>query len=427
MTIRMMRVTGINKDFDIEISLVGSKSESNRALMICHYGGLAARVKNLSTSDDTILLSNILRKISMETVATSFHDNPAIIDCANAGSVLRFLATALSFRNGDYILTGCGRMLKRPVGDLVETLRAMGADIKYLGEAGFPPLKIHGKTFAKTVDEMSQINVNISKSSQFASSILLMLPTVKTIPETILHLDGDLSSLPYIDMTIDIMRDFGAKVERSGREIAVQPSEYQNVEYVVESDWTCASCWYEFVALSEHGRVKIRNLKLDSKQGDAVAAEWFEQLGVKTVCDGNDIIIEKNNSIVGRQVSFDFINNPDLYPAIAATCAGLNIKGRFTGLRNLVHKESDRVAAMAAELSKINSVQTCHGASPPIKLDSHDDHRIAMALAPLAMKIGAIEINNAEVVSKSYPYFWEEMKNVVSTESLGRSGKISLA
>ena len=148
----------------------------------------------------------------------------------------------------------------------------------------------------------------------------------------------------------------------------------------------------------------MRNLRLDSKQGDAVTAKWFEDFGVKTIQDGNDIIIEKNNPIIKKQLSFDFINNPDLYPTIAATCAGLGVEGRFTGLRNLVHKESDRVAAMVTELKKNNI------------FDSHNDHRIAMALAPLAMKIGAIEINNAEVVSKSYPGFWEEINPILMSK-----------
>lgn len=397
----MMRIAGINSGFDIEVNLVGSKSESNRALMICHYGGFAPRLRNLSTSDDTLLLSDILQKVSVETNGIQPHDNPVVIDCENAGTVMRFMATALSFRDGDYILTGCDRMLKRPVGDLVNALRTMGADIEYAGKDGFPPLKIHGNT--KFPATYRDIHVDVSKSSQFASSILLMLPVVKTFSDTSLYLDGNLSSLPYIDMTIDIMRKFGAEVERNDRVVVVRPSEYQNVEYVVESDWTCASYWYEIVALSESGRVIIHDLKLDSKQGDAVVAKWFEQFGVTTVKDGDNIIIEKNNSIVIKRLSFDFIDNPDLYPTIAATCAGLCVEGQFTGLGNLVHKESDRVAAMTAELLKKNC------------FDSHNDHRIAMALAPLAMKIGAVEINNAEVVSKSYPNFWEEITPILTS------------
>ena len=385
--------------FDVAVDLVGSKSESNRALMIGYYGGFTPHVKNLSESDDTKLLNGIINKIG----------DKRIIDCQNAGTVLRFLATALVFRVGDWILTGSDRMLQRPVGDLVDALRTMGADIEYMGQDGFPPLKIHGNNIVETHGRASlPIHIDITRSSQFASSILLAMPVVETRHGTSLHLGGDLSSLPYIDMTIDMMRKFGADVHRDGRDIFLQPSDYKDVEYTVESDWTCASYWYEIVAFSENGRARLRNLHLDSKQGDAIVAKWFEQFGVMSVQDGNDVIIEKSVETFSETsqnnhncvLQFDFINNPDLYPTIAATCAGLNVEGRFTGLRNLAHKESDRVAAMNMELSKKNI------------FDSHNDHRIAMALAPLAMKIGAIEINNADVVSKSYPNYWKEVQKI---------------
>ena len=399
-----MQITGVNKNFDVDVDLVGSKSESNRVLMIGYYGGFTPRVKNLSTSDDTVLLSKLLNSLS-------YPSYPKKIDCANAGTVLRFLATALAFREGEWILTGSERMLQRPVGALVDALRTMGADIEYMGQEGFPPLTIHGKSPVRTdrVCPSQRINVDITRSSQFASSILLAMPVFHTFQETSLHLDGDLSSLPYIDMTIDIMCHFSAHVKRDGRDIFVQYSDYQDVEYTVESDWTCASYWYEMVAFSENGRARLRNLHLDSKQGDAIVAKWFEQFGVKSIQDGNDVIIEKTSVRTDRvcpsdrAYSFDFINNPDLYPTIAATCAGLGVEGKFTGLRNLKHKESDRVAAMTAELSRVGTGRV---------FNSHNDHRIAMALAPLAMKIGAIEIDNADVVSKSYPNFWQEFNKL---------------
>ena len=405
-----MQITGVNRNFDVTVNLVGSKSESNRALMIGYYGGFTPRVTHLSSSDDTRLLIGILDSIS-------YPSNPEEINCQNAGTVMRFLATALSFRTGEWILTGSDRMLQRPVGDLVDALRKMDADIEYMGREGFPPLKIHGRvqTHGRASRQQRPIHIDITRSSQFASSILLALPIVERHGRAPLHLDGDLSSLPYINLTIDVMRKFGVDVHRDGRDIFVQHSEYQDIEYTVESDWTCASYWYEIVAFSENGRVRLRNLHLDSKQGDAIIAKWFEQFGVQSVQDGNDIIIGKNHSIFPNDLSFDFINNPDLYPTIAATCAGLSVEAHFTGLRNLKHKESDRVAAMTTELARVKT----HGrASLPIVFDSHNDHRIAMALAPLAMKIGAIEINNADVVSKSYPNFWEEISPLAT---LGRN------
>ena len=413
-----MRITGVNKNFDVAVNLVGSKSESNRALMIAHYGGFAPRIKNLSESDDTKLLTEILNGINGINSINAIKE----IDCHNAGTVLRFLATALSFpvqtfpetSQKTWILTGSDRMLQRPVGDLVNALRTMGAKIEYIGQEGFPPLRIHSKHPVETFPETSHpIHVDISRSSQFASSILLAMPIVETFPETshIVHLNGDLSSVPYVDMTIDIMQKFGIKIHRDGRDIFMQPSEYQDVEYSVESDWTCASYWYEIVAFSENGRARLKNLHLDSKQGDAIVAKWFEYFGVKSIQDGNDVIIGKKHSFFSNDLSFDFINNPDLYPTIAATCAGLGVKGDFTGLRNLIHKESDRVAAMTTELSR---VETFPETSKPIVFDSHNDHRIAMALAPLAMKISVIEINNAEVVSKSYPNYWKELDKLLT-------------
>lgn len=394
-----MLITGANKDFDVTINLVGSKSASNRALMIAYYGGFAPRIRNLSTSDDTQLLEDNLKAIKGINGINGLKGSDKI-DCHNAGTVFRFLLTALSLDTScpshDYILTGSERMLHRPIGDLVDALRAIGADIEYMGQEGFPPLHVR----TRRVTPMQNVSVDITQSSQFASSLLLAKPKS-------LHLDGDLSSLPYIDLTIDIMRHFGAKIHREGRDVFIQPSEYQDVEYCVESDWTCASYWYEAVALSDNGRARLKNLHLDSRQGDAIVAKWFEQFGVNSVQDGDDVVISRERTQQTTTLQFDFINNPDLYPTIAATCAGLGVKARFTGLRNLKHKESDRVAAMETELVKTHGHAFQHQDNPII-FDTYGDHRIAMALAPLTMKIGAIEINNADVVSKSYPNFWNE-------------------
>ena len=417
-----MLITGVNRNFDVTVNLVGSKSASNRALMIAYYGGFTPRIKNLSESDDTKLLNEILNSLRSPTNPTNPNNpkNPITISCHNAGTVFRFLLTALSLDTGrpshDYILTGSDRMLQRPIGDLVDALRSIGANIKYMGQEGYPPLHVG----TRRATSAQHISVDITKSSQYASSLLLAMPLlVWTRRATSVHLDGDLSSLPYIDLTIDIMQHFGVKIHRDGRDIFIEPSEYQDVEYCVESDWTCASYWYEAVALSDNGRARLRNLNLDSKQGDAIVAKWFEQFGVKSIQDGDDVVIsrvemgEKSSSDVktifedannDTLLQFDFINNPDLYPTIAATCAGLGVEAHFTGLRNLIHKESDRVAAMEAVLGKIHD--------NPIIFDTYDDHRIAMALAPLAIKIGAIEINNADVVSKSYPNFWNEFSQL---------------
>ena len=410
-----MLITGVNRNFDVTVNLVGSKSASNRALMIAYYGGFTPRIKNVSESDDTKLLNEILNSLRSPTNPTNPNNpkNPITISCHNAGTVFRFLLTALSVKthdraSHDYILTGSDRMLQRPIGDLVEALRSIGANIKYMGQEGYPPLHVG----TRRATSAQHISVDITKSSQFASSLLLAMPLlVWTRRATSVHLDGDMSSLPYIDLTIDIMQHFGAKIHRDGRDIFIEPSEYQDVEYCVESDWTCASYWYEAVALSDNGRARLKNLNLDSKQGDAIVAKWFEQFGVKSIQDGDDVVISRDQTRHATSLQFDFINNPDLYPTIAATCAGLGVEAHFTGLRNLIHKESDRVAAMETELVKTHGRASQHQDNPII-FDTYDDHRIAMALAPLAIKIGAIEINNADVVSKSYPNFWQEFSQL---------------
>ena len=415
----MMKVTSVNKDFDISVGLVGSKSESNRALMICHYAGLEPAICNLSAADDTNLTIELLKKIDnqIERKQNSYRE----IDCQNAGTVFRFLTTALALKPGKWLLTGSERMQKRPVKDLVDALRQLGADIEYQDEDGFPPLLINGGNL-----KGGEASVNVSKSSQYASSLLLAAPCFENGLR--LHLEGELTSLPYIDMTIEIMSEYGAKVHRDDREIVVEHSDYQNVEYVVESDWSAASYWYEVVALSDGGQAFLRNLKEKSVQGDKIVAGIFDRFGVRTIFEDEGATVVKSTSNCKNLFEFDFTDAPDLFPAVIATCAGLQVGATFTGLRNLAIKESDRVDAMVTELSKIgvkfekisddmlkmNALRNIPFFSEvnPVVFDSHDDHRIAMALAPLSMKIGAVEIDNAEAVSKSYPNFWDDLSKI---------------
>jgi len=441
-----MKIFSANNDFDISVGLVGSKSESNRVLMICHYAGLEPTTYALSTADDTILLSELLKIIDNSIVeerknqsnqessckSCSFCRKKSCkscqsclkeISCQNAGTVFRFLTTALALKPGNWLLTGSERMRKRPIKDLVDALRQLGADIEYQDEDGFPPLLINGRNL-----KGGEISVNVSKSSQFASSLLLAAPNFEN--GLWLHLEGELTSLPYIDMTIEIMSEYGAKVRRENRDIIVEHSDYQNVEYIVESDWSAASYWYELVALSRNGRVFLENRKMNSVQGDKIVAEIFEKFGVVSYEKENGVLIEKSKTPIENDFDydFDFINTPDLFPAVVATCAGLNVNATFSGLKNLAIKESNRIDAMICELRKIGcefekisddilkikSLQKDFSFSKrnPIAFDSHDDHRIAMSLAPLTLKIGALEIENAEAVSKSYPNFWNEFSKI---------------
>lgn len=412
-----MRVRLANKNFKVSVPLVGSKSESNRALMICFYAGFEPKINNLSNADDTELLSELLKFINNSKGQYSLNE----IDCQNAGTVFRFLTTALALKSGEWLLTGSERMHKRPVKDLVDVLRQLGADIQYQDVVGFPPLLINGKNLCG-----GAVSVDVSRSSQYASSLLLAAPTFENGLK--LHLEGELTSLPYIDMTVRIMSEYGAKVHRDGRDIVVEHSDYQNVEYVMESDWSAASYWYEIVALSGGGQAFLRNLKEKSIQGDKLVAEIFDGFGVKTIFENGGATIVRSMSNCKNLFEFNFTNAPDLFPAVIATCAGLQVGATFTGLRNLAIKESDRVDAMVTELSKIgvefekisddilkmNALRNIPFFSEvnPVVFDSHDDHRIAMALAPLSMKIGAVEIDNAEVVSKSYPDFWGDFSKI---------------
>lgn len=414
-----MKIVSIVDDFDISVSLTGSKSESNRALMICHYAGLEPTIQNLSAADDTILLMELLKKINncKEREQSSYKE----INCQNAGTVFRFLTTALAVRPGKWLLTGSERMRKRPVKDLVDALRRLGADIGYQDVEGFPPLLINGKDF-----DGGNISVDISRSSQYASSLLLAAPVFKNGLR--LHLEGELTSLPYIDMTIEIMSEYGAEVHRDDRDVFVEHSDYQNVGYVVESDWSAASYWYEMVALSRNGRVFLENLKMNSVQGDKIVAGIFERFGVISHEKRNGVLIEKSGRPIDNDFEFDFVNTPDLFPAVVAACAGLGLNATFTGLKNLVIKESNRISAMVSELRKIGaefekisddvlkikSIRKLFFFSEKnsVVFDSYNDHRIAMSLVPLAMKIGAVEMENAEAVSKSYPNFWTEFRKV---------------
>lgn len=415
----MMKITSVNKDFDISVGLVGSKSESNRALMICHYAGLEPAICNLSAADDTNLTIELLKKIDnqIERKQNSYRE----IDCQNAGTVFRFLTTALAMKCGKWLLTGSERMRKRPVKDLVDALRQLGADIEYQDDEGFPPLLINGGNL-----KGGEVSVNISKSSQYASSLLLAAPCFENGLR--LYLEGELTSLPYIDMTIEIMSEYGAEVHRDNRDVFVEHSDYQNVGYVVESDWSAASYWYEMVALSRNGRVFLENLKMNSVQGDKMVAGIFKRFGVISHEKRNGVLIEKSGSPIDDDFEFDFVNTPDLFPAVVAACAGLGLNATFTGLKNLAIKESDRISVMVSELRKIGAEfekisddilkikllrnLKLFSEENPVVFDSHDDHRIAMSLAPLSLKIGAVEMENAEAVSKSYPNFWTEFRKV---------------
>ncbi len=384
-----------------------SKSESNRALMIAEYGGFLSSILHISDSNDTIVLNNILQNIDCRNTE---------INCEDAGTVARFLMTFLACRRGTWLLTGTNRLCQRPMGDLVDALRHLGASVDWLEKEGCLPVKILGVDI-----QGDEVVLNVEKSSQFASSLLLAAPMW---PKGLkLHLEGNLNSLPYIDMTIAMMQKAGAKCQRTGSYVKVDYSPYQSVKQNVTSDWSAASYWFEMAALSDDCDLLLENLSFDSLQGDAIIAEMMRPLGVAATEEENGIRLKKG-PINPEKLVFDFSNTPDLFPAVVVACAGLKLKARFRGVKNLALKESDRVGAMAEELQKTGAVLSRISDDEvlltssekhqvpglhPVVFNSHNDHRVAMALAPLALTIGETYIKNPQVVEKSYPAFWHEV------------------
>jgi 3-phosphoshikimate 1-carboxyvinyltransferase len=401
-----------NKEFKAQINLPGSKSLSNRALMIKAYANNEKMVINqLSEADDTQMLIKNLKQIK----ECESSEIASVINCGNAGTVFRFLVTFLASTPGTWMLTGSDRMKTRPVADLVDSLRLMGAKIHYAENEGFPPLKINGKAL-----EGGKTHVSMEKSSQFASSLVLAAPVWKNGLE--LHLSGNLSSMPYLEMSLQLMVHYGAKVIVNDRVIHVLPVRYGKAPLSIESDWSSAAFWYELVALSNGGELLLKGLSLQSLQGDKNMTSMFSDLGVESYQEPDGLLIFKTGKIASA-LKFDLQHYPDMLPSLAATCAGLGLNARFEGLENLKYKESDRTAALQQQLLKINcrfekrSEGVFELFSKPLVssqnshiFQTYSDHRMAMAFAPLAMVLGEVTIENPGVVEKSYPGYWHELK-----------------
>lgn len=390
------------------LDLPGSKSESNRALMIAAYGGFPLEVTGLSDAHDTELLKALLAQSTDE------------VNCEDAGTVARFLMTYLSCHEGSWLLTGTERLCQRPMRPLVEALRQLGADIQYVDAEGFLPVRIHGVSI-----KGGEAEVDASTSSQFISSLLLAAPMWENGLR--LKLGPNLASMPYIDMTIAMMRQFGAMVQKEERLIIVRPCPYQAMPFVVSPDWSAASYWYEMAALSERCDLLLKGLAPDSLQGDAVVAAWYKAFGVETVFTPEGAHLRKTvkeaPEAMAAPLFFDFSAHPDLFPAVFVTCVALGVPARFDGTANLSQKESDRVESLIAELLKIYKFKYVinnyiidfeklyfnYNINNDIVFNTYNDHRIAMALAGLSLKNGPMKFDKPEVVAKSYPGFWKDM------------------
>ncbi len=396
------------KTIRCDIQLPASKSESNRALTIAAYGGFAPDIQNLSESSDTQLLKRVFEDLGKSET----------VDVQDCGTAARFMLTFLACHEGHWLLTGTERMQQRPMQDLIVALRELGADIQCLGKDGFLPVVIEGKPLRG-----GKVAVDVTRSSQFASSLLLAAPMWPNGLE--LELKGELNSMPYIDMTINMMRHFGAEVERKVRKVVVEPKPYRPTPFVVEPDWSAASYWYEIAALSDECDILLKDLSLQSLQGDAKMAKMAEQLGIQTIAEKAGLRLKKI-SFASENLFFDFSDSPDLFSAVVAACAGLELEVHFSGVKNLSSKESDRVEAMKTELSKLG-VQLVKISENELKLlpsvlqnidckdlkfNAYNDHRIAMALTPLCLKLGSVGVDHPEVVAKSYPGFWTDFSSI---------------
>ena len=393
--------------------LPASKSISNRALIIHALSGGSILPDNLSNCDDT------------EVIVTALKDNPYEINIKAAGTAMRFMTAYLAVRDGEeHILTGTERMKHRPIGILVDALRFLGADIEYVGEKGFPPLRIRGKRL-----EGGLLEVPGHISSQYISALLMIGPVLDK--GLTLRLIGDIISRPYIDLTLWTMREYGADAEWSDFEtIEVHPKPYQERPYYIENDWSGASYWYEMMALSKdkESTVRLEGLMDGSKQGDSSLRYIFSLLGVKTLFKTKQqgvpttITLRQSGHCVPR-LEYDFINAPDLTQTFVVTCALLNVPFHFRGLSTLKIKETDRIEALKKEMRKLGYVikdvndseliwdgERCE---PDLQkgIDTYEDHRMALAFAPCACSIGNILINHPQVVSKSYPNSWEDLRD----------------
>ena len=394
------------------ISLPSSKSICNRALIIAALSGKQTQLHNLSDCDDTRVLVRALQS------------EEEVIDIMAAGTAMRFSTAYFATTPGTHIVTGTERMRQRPIGVLVEALRQLGADISYVEAEGFPPLRIQGKPL-----KGGSISLPANVSSQYISALLMIGPTLAE--GLCLHLEGTIISRPYLEMTLSLMRQFGVQAEWTDEAtIRVAPRPYQPLKaFSVESDWSAASYWYELVALSPDPAacIVLPYLFEKSLQGDSRIREFFVPLGVRTVFTPEGVILTKSEATAPAVLRLDLSEQPDLAQTLVVTCAMLRQPFHFTGLQTLKIKETDRITALRTELQKMGiRVSEAHdselfctefgAAELPsnafVSIDTYDDHRMAMAFAPCALRYPALRINHPEVVSKSYPDFWQHLKQL---------------
>ena len=396
-----IRLSHISGSVVGKIQVTGSKSESNRMLLLQAFFP-QIELTNLSNSDDTVAM-----KYGLET-------DDALVDIGHAGSTMRFLTAYFSsIENQEKTLTGSRRMQERPIGILVDALRQLGADITYLKNEGYPPLLIRGKKLYA-----DEIRLSADVSSQYITALMLIAPHLAGGLR--LHLQGKLTSVPYIKMTQSLLHNIGIEASFSGQTIEVSPKiEIASTTYAIESDWSSASYYFGIAALAKEADVRLSIYKENSLQGDRVLMNIYEQLGVKSSIENNTLHLQKQ-ALKSTSIKLDLSNAPDIAQTIVVSCYGLGIACDITGLHTLKIKETDRLVGVQNELTKLGAIIqiTDHSLHlqkrnnpirPNVLIETYHDHRMAMAFAPLALLV-PIRIQDADVVTKSYPEFWKDLE-----------------
>lgn len=387
----------------VSVKLPASKSICNRALILNALSYSPYDIQNLSDCDDT------------EVMVKALNSNDRNFDIKAAGTAMRFLTAFLSKVVGEWTITGTERMKNRPIKILVDALNSLGARVEYMEKEGYPPLRIFGSSL-----QGGEISLAGGISSQYISALLMIAPLMEN--GLTLNLEGTIISKPYINLTLQLMEQFGVKADWKGQTINVRPQEYTPVLFTVESDWSAASYWYSMMALSKHAEIELLGLFKNSLQGDAAGVKLFAQLGIGTTFTDRGVILKRNGNSTKKLV-YNFVNEPDLAQTFVVTCVLLNTPFRFTGLQSLKIKETDRIEALKTELRKLGYLLTdsndsilewngerCTPEAHPV-IATYEDHRMAMAFAPAALVYpNGIEIADPEVVSKSYPHFWEDLE-----------------
>jgi len=388
------------------IVLPSSKSIANRALIIHALSYSPYPIENLSDSDDTRVMEQV------------FNSNSNQFDIGHAGTAMRFLTAFLSQIVGEWTITGSNRMKQRPIGILVDALTKLGARIEYIENEGFPPLKIYGSHLKGCVLELDG-----SISSQYISALLMIAPTIED--GLTLRLKNKTTSRPYIEMTLKLMEQFGVQHVWKGNEICISEQKYTARPFSVEADWSGASYWYEMAVMADEVDLELIGLHTQSLQGDAIIAQWFEQLGIQTIATEIGSRLTKNGQPLPKFLQLNFIENPDVAQTFAVVCMMKQIPFHFTGLETLKIKETDRIAALQNELAKFGA-QLTEPTPGELKWDgtfsqdkhllpeieTYHDHRMALAFAPACLLSSQIAIIDPMVVTKSYPGYWEDLIKV---------------